>query len=877
MSAVEHTPLMRQYLRVKSDYPDALLFFRMGDFYELFYDDAERASALLDIALTQRGVSGGKPIRMAGVPHHSADQYIGRLVRMGETVAVCEQVGDPRGKGPMQRRVTRVATPGTLTDEATVDPRGASVLAAFSPAGGKWGYAWMDIARGMFCAGECPPDRVADVAARIRPAETLLPESSEAPVSGALKFLPDWRFDADESRRRLESHFGVRGMEGFGLEKQPAAVAAAGTLLRYALDTQMREMPHITGVSREDDGEFVGMTAATRKALELTESLGGGRERTLLSAMDSCRSAMGARLLAESLHHPPRDRDLILSRQDAVSDLAEHSDLESLRNDLSGFSDLERIAARVALFSARPRDLSGLRATFNSLPEFAGKLSRLSSPRLQNLSSQCVPPESARALLNRAIVPEPPTVLRDGGVLAEGFSAELDELRKLQTGSRDLLEDIAVRERARTGLQNLRVEYNKIHGFFIEVPRAAAARAPADWQRRQTLKNAERFITPELKAHEEKTLSAEERARALERKLYEGVLRELQPDVAAMKSAAGALAEFDMLACFAERARARDWRRPEFADFPVLEIVGGRHPVVEGEVEHFVANDLSLNGDRRLAIITGPNMGGKSTYLRQTALLAVMAHCGSFVPAERMKFGGADRIFARAGAADDLAGGRSTFMVEMTEAADIARNATARSVVLLDELGRGTATYDGLALAWALAESLLEKNKCMGLFATHYFELTKLPRRGNGALNLHVEAREHGDGIVFLHRVSEGAASRSYGLQVAKLAGVPRPVVLRARALLDDLERGAKTDSPLFATKSDGESDGESGKSDDKWGKSDGKSGKSLGKKSGTKAPNQKSVAHPALEKLLATDPDSLSPRAALDALAELRQMAEGG
>ena len=866
----EHTPLMRQYLRVKADYPDTLLFFRMGDFYELFYDDAERAAALLDITLTKRGESAGKPIRMAGVPYHSVDQYLARLVKLGEAVAICEQVGDPETKdGPMRRRVTRVVTPGTLTDAGLVEGRETCVAAAFAPpeksATGKgrgniWGYAWMDIGRGIFRAGECDGDAVAEVAARMRPSEILLPESAEAPVSGALKFLPDWRFDSEEAKRKLESHFAVRGMGGFGLQNKPAAVAAAGALLRYALDTQMQEMTHITGVSLEEGSEFVGMNPATRKALELTASLSDAKERTLFSAMDSCSSAMGGRLLAESLHHPPRDLQLTTARQDATEELTQSPALDSLRETLTGFADIERIAARVALFSARPRDLSGLRDTLNALPDFSAKLCAMSAAKLRALGADCAPPKDARELLNRAIVENPPTVLRDGGVVAPGFSAELDELRELQSGSREYLEEMAHRERAQTGLQNLRVEYNKVHGFFIEVPRAAAARAPAEWIRRQTLKNAERFITPELKAHEEKVLSAEERALALERKLFENVLRQLQGAVADFKTAGRAAAEADVLCCFAERAKALGWRRPEFlrteADavsesdsdsdsaLPFLEIVGGRHPVVEGEVDHFVANDLRLDAGRRLAVMTGPNMGGKSTFLRQAALLCVMAHCGSFVPAESMRLRGVDRIFTRVGAADDLAGGRSTFMVEMTEAADVARNATEKSLVLLDELGRGTATYDGLALAWALAEFLLERSGCLCLFATHYFELTDFPRRGNGAFNLHVEAREHGDGIVFLHRVLEGAASRSYGLQVAKLAGMPRAVISRARKLLDEFERGSRTDSPLFAAESGGKKQAES-------------------------------TEHPALAELRKTKPDSLTPREALDALYELRRLAD--
>ena len=853
----QHTPLMRQYLRVKADYPDTLLFFRMGDFYELFHDDAERASALLDIALTQRGASGGKPVRMAGVPCHAVDQYLARLVKLGEAVAVCEQIGDPDGKGPMQRRVTRVVTPGTLTDAGLVDPRAPCVAAAFAPPPKsgtekrkKWGYAWMDIGRGIFRAGECEQDRVAEVAARLRPSEILLPESAEAPVSGALKFIPDWRFDPDEAQRGLEERFAVRGTAGFGLRDRPAAVAAAGALLRYALETQMREMTHITGVSYEDDSHFVGMNAATRKALELTQSVSGGQEGVLLRTMDSCRSVMGGRMLADSLHHPPRDRALILARQQSVAELTADASLDALRESIAGFADLERIAARIALFSARPRDLSGLRATLNALPEFSARLAAMASPRLQALAADCAPPESARTLLNRAIAENPPSVLRDGGVIADGYSDELDQLRKLQSGTRESLDEMARRERERSGLQNLRVEYNKVHGFFIEVPRAAAARAPADWQRRQTLKNAERFVTPELKAHEEKVLSAEEKSLALERQLFEDALRKLQGSVAAFKTAGRAAAEVDMLGCFAERAKSLNWRRPEFVgeDRPFLEISGGRHPVVEGEVEHFVANDLRLNDQRRLAVVTGPNMGGKSTFLRQAALLCIMAHCGSFVPAETMRLRGVDRIFTRVGAADDLAGGRSTFMVEMTEAADVVRNASAESLVLLDELGRGTATYDGLALAWALAESLLEKNRCLCLFATHYFELTDLPARGNGAFNLHVEAREHGDGIVFLHRVLEGAASRSYGLQVARLAGVPGPVIARARKLLNELERGSRTDSPLFAAPPPETADAD-----------------------GQSAP----PPHPALTALRKTNPDSLAPREALETLYELRKLAE--
>ena len=796
-----HTPLMRQYLGIKRDYPDMLLFFRMGDFYEMFYEDAKRAAQLLNITLTKRGASAGHSIPMAGVPYHAIDQYLSRLIKLGEAAAICEQVSPPDGKGIMTRQVTRVITPGTVIDSAFMDEKRSSIALALAPDEKLVGYSWLDLSRGVFYAGECKAGKLPDLVARLRPAEILLPEAKDCPaIAGAIKFLPDWRFNPDDAERFLSKYFKVKDAAGFGLADKRLALAAAGALLRYALDTQKRDLFHLSGLSRENDDSFIGMTAATRRSLELSDSLSGRNGPTLLSILNTCQTAIGSRLLAESLHHPSRDINLAEEKLDAV-DALYNTRPAQLRRALSPLPDIERIAARIALFSARPRDLAGLRDAFEMLPTIAETLTSASaaSERLSNLAKSCKAPTAAQALLQKSLVKEPPANLRDSGVIAAGYSDELDELRALQGGAEDFLNATTEQERQRSGILSLRVEYNKVHGFFIEVPKSQADKAPSCWQRKQILKNVERYITPEIKQYEEKTLSATEKITALERRLFEDLLHQLTPHCAALKQLAATVGEADVLACFAERALTLNWTRPNFSPIPMLEIEGGRHPVVESQVEHFVANDLSLNAKRRLLTLTGPNMGGKSTYIRQAALIVILAHCGSFVPAKNATIGATDQIFTRIGAADDLAGGKSTFMVEMTEAADILHNAQKNSLVLLDEIGRGTSTYDGLSLAWAMAEHLLNKNGALTLFATHYFELTTLAKKHEAVDNAHVTACEHGDKVVFLHKVENGAANRSYGLQVAKLAGVPLSVVEQAHSFLAQFENGDKSTMPLFA------------------------------------------------------------------------------
>ena len=809
--AANATPLLRQYLGVKKDYPDMLLLFRMGDFYELFFEDAERASRLLDITLTRRGTAAGEPVPMAGVPYHALENYLAKLVRLGESAAICEQIGDPNDarKGPMERRVTRVITPGTLIDEGLLDARQESLALAFLPPvkrGDMAGFAWLDISRAAFRAGECAADKFDDVVARLRPSEIILPESAAGEMQAEVKItpLPDWRFAEDDAARHLCARFGAHELAAFGLDGKVRAAAAAAALLRYAEDTHKQSLGHLRGIALDDDGEFVQMSATVRRSLELADSPTGRRDATMLAVLDSCQTAMGARFLARLLCHPPRARIVAKARLEAVRHIAANADnAGNLRELLRHIGDVERAAVRVALFSARPRDLSNLRDVFGKLPDIVksanpqGRLLKDIAAKLDIAASAEL--TAAMALLKAAIAEVPPPLLRNGGVIADGYSAQLDECRQLQQGAQSLLDAAAIDARAQSGIANLRVEFNKVHGFFIEVPKASAAKAPAEWQRRQTLKNAERFITPALKRHEDRVLSAGERAQSLERQLFDDILRALQPAVAPLQLVAAALAELDVVACFAERAQLLGWCEPVFVDDSAIEIRGGWHPVVKAQVEHFVANDLSLHSARRLLAVTGANMGGKSTYLRQTALIVILASCGCYVPAQSAKIGEVSGIFTRIGAADDLSRGRSTFMVEMTEVAGILHNADDKSLVLLDEIGRGTSTYDGLALAWAVFEHLQMHNRALVLFATHYYQMTALADAVEGAANCHLAAREHGDDIIFLHRVEDGAANKSYGLQVARLAGVPAEVVANAHNRLRQLETADKAGSlPLL-------------------------------------------------------------------------------
>ena len=793
----QHTPMMQQYLRIKAEHPGILLFYRMGDFYEMFYDDAHRAADLLNITLTTRGQSAGQPIPMAGIPFHALDNYLAKLVKLGESVAICEQLGDPASnKGPMERQVVRIVTPGTLTDEALLDERSDNLLAALHQVKSAYGLAWLDLSGGRFTLMQVHGETaLLNELARLKPAELLISEEFSLPEGWrhhpGLRRQALWHFDQDSAFRALCSQFKVRNLDGFGCADQPAAIAAAGCLLHYVKDTQRSALPHLTGLRVERHEDSVILDAASRRNLELEQSLSGSRQHTLLGVLDRCVTPMGGRLLRRWLHWPLRDRQPLRQRQDSLRQLLENGGYEVLRGRLRGAGDVERILARVALKSARPRDLTLLTDALSRLPGLQEWLNRADAALLQDLARRAGTHPDLTDLLNRAIIANPPQLLRDGGVIATGYDQELDELRSLSERADQYLVELEARERQRTGIANLKVGFNRVHGYYIEITRAQSQAAPPDYQRRQTLKGAERYIIPELQAFEHQVLHAQERALAREKALYDALLDQLITRLPILQSTAAALAELDVLSNLAERAAALNWRSPELTDQPGIDIVAGRHPVVEQVLdEPFVANHLKLEPHhRRMLIVTGPNLGGKSTYMRQTALIVLLAHLGSFVPAERAIIGPVDRIFTRIGASDDLAGGRSTFMVEMSEAANILNNATPYSLVLIDEIGRGTSTFDGLALAWACAVQLANVVRSFTLFATHYFELTRLPDEQPGIVNVHLDAVEHGEAIVFMHRVQDGPADRSYGLQVAALAGVPPVVIQQARQRLRLLER----------------------------------------------------------------------------------------
>jgi DNA mismatch repair protein MutS len=790
-----HTPLMRQYLAIKADHPDTLLLFRMGDFYELFYDDARRAAPLLDITLTQRGESAGEPIPMAGVPVHALDSYLAKLVRRGESAAICEQVGDvDKAKGPVERRVVRIVTPGTLTEDALLDARRDNLLAAVAGGDNGFGLAWLDLSSGRFTVTETDSETgLAGELERLTPAELLAAEDASlpGPVSErpGLRRRPPWHFDVDAAQRQLCNQFGTKDLSGFGCSGLTHAVAAAGALLQYVKDTQQAAVPHLRSLSVESRDDALALDAATRRHLEIEQNPGGRPEDTLVGVLDTTATTMGARELRRWLNRPIRDRESLRRRHHAVGAFIHDARHEPLRETLRGIGDLERILARVALRSARPRDLSGLRDGLARLPEVRQQLGAIDSPRIRELKEDLGTHEETQTLLERTVVPTPPVLIRDGGVIAKGFDAELDELRALSENAGDELERFEREEREATGIPNLKVGFNRVHGYYIEITRGQADKAPDRYTRRQTLKGAERYITSELKAFEDKVLSARERALAREKALYEELLDRLNEHLAGLQAMAAALAKIDVLACFAERAEVLDYREPELAEEPGVRIEGGRHPVVERVLdEPFVANDCALDRERSLLVITGPNMGGKSTYMRQVALIVLLAHTGCFVPADRAVIGPVDRIFTRIGAGDDLTRGLSTFMVEMTETANILHNATANSLVLMDEIGRGTSTFDGMALAKATALQLARSVGSFTLFATHYFELTRLAEEASNIANVHLDAVEHGDRIVFMHAVKEGPADRSYGLQVAQLAGVPGEVIRAARKSLSELE-----------------------------------------------------------------------------------------
>jgi len=793
----QHTPMMQQYLRIKAEHPNILLLYRMGDFYELFYDDAQRAAELLNITLTTRGQSAGAPIPMAGVPFHAVEGYLAKLIKLGQSVAICEQIGDSTtSKGPMERQVTRIVTPGTLTDEALLDERRDNLLLALHQVKNIYGLAHLDLSGGRFTVTQLHGEAaLLSELERLRPAELLIDEDFTPPGTWrehpGLRRQAPWYFDRDSAARMLCTQFAVHNLDGFGCADQAVAVAAAGCLLQYVKDTQRGALPHLTGLRVERHEDSVILDAATRRNLELEHSLSGQHEHTLLGILDRCVTPMGARLLRRWMHRPLRDHDILRQRHASLRQLLDNGGYEYLRGLLRGTGDVERILARVALKSARPRDLITLADALDRLPGLQQFLKVCDVSLLQELARCAGTHPEACNLLNRAIIANPPQMIRDGGVIAPGYDAELDALRSLSEHADQYLVDLEARERQRTGIANLKVGFNRVHGYYLEVTRAQSQAVPPDYHRRQTLKGAERYIIPELQEFEHKVLHAQERALAREKALYDGLLEQLQVWLPGLQASAAALAELDGLSNLAERAAALRWSPPELVDQSGIEITAGRHPVVEQVLdEPFVPNDLQLEpGQRRMLIVTGPNLGGKSTFMRQTALIVLLAHLGSFVPAERAVIGPVDRIFTRIGASDDLAGGRSTFMVEMSEAANILHNATPHSLVLIDEIGRGTSTFDGLALAWACAAQLASTVRAFTLFATHYFELTRLPDEQPGIANVHLDAVEHGERIVFLHRVQEGPASRSYGLQVAALAGVPAVVIQQARQRLRLLER----------------------------------------------------------------------------------------
>ncbi len=795
-----HTPMMRQYFGIKSDYPDMLVFYRMGDFYELFYDDAKRAASLLDITLTARGKSGGNAIPMCGVPYHAVEGYLAKLVRKGESVAICEQIGDPAtSKGPVERKVTRVVTPGTLTDEALLSAHRDNLVAAVFESGGVFGLAWLDLSAGRFRLTEAPNrESLFGEIERLRPAELIVDEDLvdkdhlfNTSFSDRIRITrrPPWHFELDSSTRLLCGQFGTRDLAGFGCEGLSRGIAAAGALLQYINDTQKAALPHLQSIQVELRDDAVIMDGPTRRNLELEESLSGHHQHTLAGVMDRCQTAMGSRLLRRWLQRPLRDAAVLNSRYQALDAVIVSSSVDTVQKTLDGIGDVERILSRVALRSARPRDLRQLCVALSRLPELQGQLRRIDAPLISQLAEQIGEHRAQKHLLEKAIIDNPPMLIRDGGVIAPGYDDELDDLRAIAENADQYLVNLELSERERTGIATLKIGYNRVHGYYIEISKMQAGKAPVEYVRRQTLKGAERYITPELKVFEDKVLGARERSLSREKHLYEELLDKLHAVLGELQLSAAGLAELDVLICFAERALTLNLSKPEISDAPCIEIDGGRHLVVEQVIDApFIANDLSLGGEDRLLVITGPNMGGKSTYMRQTALIVILAHVGSFVPADKLKIGPVDRIFTRIGASDDLAGGRSTFMVEMTETATILNNATELSLVLMDEVGRGTSTFDGLSLAWAAAHHMGEKVRAFTLFATHYFELTALAQELSGCDNVHLDATEHNGQLVFLHSVKAGPANQSYGLQVASLAGVPGEVIKRAKSYLKTLE-----------------------------------------------------------------------------------------
>jgi len=843
-----HTPMMQQYLRIKADHPNTLLFYRMGDFYELFYDDAKKAAKILDITLTARGQSAGKPIPMAGIPYHAADNYLSRLIKRGESVAICEQTSKPgETKGPVKREVMRIVTPGTVTEEALLDERKDNLLVCIHHFNDCYGLAALNITSGRFNVSEIKyKSQLYAELERLQAVEVLL--SEDGPLFDefnttldnniSLRQQPPWWFDFESANRLLNDQFGTKDLSGFGCEDLNTAVMAAGCLLQYTQDTQRAALPHISGLHVENTDDVIVLDAASRRNLEIETNLSGGTENTLASVIDHTTTSMGSRCLRRWLHSPLRSHDLLTQRHQAIGELLNNQLTTDIQFCLNSIGDIERIMSRLALLSARPRDLETLKNSLAVLPELQGLLQQCHAPFIQQLATGISTHPQTVELLSKAIRENPPVLTRDGGFIASGYNKELDELRTLSKNANAFLEQLELREREETGIKTLKVNYNRVHGFYIEISRLQSDNVPVHYTRKQTLKTTERFITEELKQYEDKVLSAKERALALEKSIYDHLLQQLQSFLQPLKTCASGIAELDSICCLSERAQTLDYSCPELSDKPGINIKQGRHAVVERVVdEHFVPNDTLLNDTKRMSIITGPNMGGKSTYMRQTALIVLLAYIGSYVPAESAIIGPIDRIYTRIGASDDLASGRSTFMVEMTEAANILNNATENSLVLMDEIGRGTSTFDGLSLAWACAYHLSTVNNSYTLFATHYFEITALPDEVRGIKNIHINAVEHGEKIVFLHSVKPGPANQSYGLQVAQLAGVPVAVIKLAKNKLIELENQAVSnhhESGQFEMFSD--------------------------------------RPHPVVEKLQELNVDELSPKEALDLLYILKK-----
>ena len=844
---VTHTPMMQQYLGIKANHPNTLLFYRMGDFYELFYDDAKKASKILDITLTARGQSAGNPIPMCGIPYHAADNYLSRLIKRGESVAICEQTSKPgEGKGPVKREVMRIVTPGTITEEALLDERKDNLLLCIHHHNDIYGIATLNITSGRFNVFEI--EHKAQVYAeleRLQAVEVLLSEdsplhnefNSTLNSNVSLRQQPPWWFDFDSANRLLNAQFGTKDLSGFGCDDLDIAVMAAGCLLQYTQDTQRAALPHISGLHVENTDDVIVLDAASRRNLEIEINISGGTENTLASVIDRTTTSMGSRCLRRWLQSPLRNREILTQRHQAIGELLNIQLTTDIQFCLNSIGDIERIMSRLALLSTRPRDLETLKNSLSVLPELQNLLAQCHAPLTQRLTTEITTHPQIVELLGAAICENPPVLTRDGGFIAAGYNKELDELRALSKNANAFLEDLEVREREETGIKTLKVNYNRVHGFYIEISRLQSDNVPAHYTRKQTLKGTERFITDELKQYEDKVLSAKERSLALEKSIYDDLLQQLQTFLQPLKVCALAVAELDSICCLTERAYSLDYRCPELSDKPGIKIKQGRHAVVERVCDsHFVPNDTLLSDSKRMSIVTGPNMGGKSTYMRQTALIVLLAHIGSYVPAESAVIGPIDRIYTRIGASDDLASGRSTFMVEMTEAANILNNATENSLVLMDEIGRGTSTFDGLSLAWACAYHLSNTNRSYTLFATHYFEITALPDELRGINNIHIDAVEHGEKIVFLHSVKPGPANQSYGLQVAKLAGVPNSVIKLAKIKLTELENQSVTNHiesgqfELFSNR-----------------------------------------PHPVIEKLSELDVNNLSPKEALDLLYSLK------